>query len=107
MTVGGLFTLCFEIGYPFLIWRPKLRWVFLGGAILLHGLIGLFMGLKTFSLVMLVMNMAFLRKEEALWFLGWFTVAPADAAAPMTTVPMPPPADMEPVGAGTPGLVKK
>ena len=29
------------------------------------------MGLKTFSLMMLVMNMAFLSKGEVLWFLGW------------------------------------
>ena len=32
MTGGGLFTLAFEIGYIFLIWRPRLRWVFLGAA---------------------------------------------------------------------------
>ncbi len=66
-TCGGLFTLAFEISYPYLVWRPKVRWVILGSAILLHGGIGLFLGLKTFSLIMLVMNMAFLRKEEALW----------------------------------------
>ena len=70
MTGGGLFTLVFEIGYAFLIWRPKLRWLFLGAAIMLHGGIGLFMGLKTFSLMMLVMNMAFLNKKEVDWFLG-------------------------------------
>ncbi|MBI3823908.1 MAG: hypothetical protein HY289_14665 [Planctomycetes bacterium] len=70
MTGGGLFTLVFEIGYGFLVWRPRLRWAFLGAAILLHGGIGLLMGLKTFSLMMLVMNMAFLRKEEALWILS-------------------------------------
>jgi hypothetical protein len=70
MSGGGLFTLCFEIGYAFLIWRPRLRWVFLGSAIVLHGGIGLFMGLKTFSLMMLVMNMAFLRKEEVIWLLS-------------------------------------
>jgi Vitamin K-dependent gamma-carboxylase len=64
MTTGGLFTLAFEISYIFLVWRPRLRWVFLAGAIILHGFIGLFMGLKTFSMMMLVMNMAFLRKEE-------------------------------------------
>jgi hypothetical protein len=69
MTFGGYFTLIFEVGYAFLIWRPKLRWMFLGAAIMLHGGIGLFMGLKTFSLMMLVMNMAFLRKEEAYWLL--------------------------------------
>ena len=70
MSGGGMFTLAFEIGYAFLIWRPRLRWVFLAAAILLHGGIGLFMGLKTFSLMMLVMNMAFLRKEEAEWILN-------------------------------------
>ncbi len=72
MTGGGFFTLAFEIGYIFLIWRPKLRWVFLAAAILLHGLIGVLMGLGTFALVMLVMNMAFLRKEEAHWLVSWF-----------------------------------
>jgi hypothetical protein len=92
MTFGGLFTLAFEIGYAFLIWRPRLRWVFLASAILLHGFIGLFMGLTTFSLIMLVMNMAFLTKEEALWFLGFFELpirASTSAAAPVP----------EPVGA--------
>ena len=83
LTSGGLFTLVFEIGYAFLIWRPKLRWLFLGAAIILHGGIGLFMGLKTFSLMMLVMNMVFLRKEEAVWIFttpfSLFQSAPAKA----------------------------
>jgi Vitamin K-dependent gamma-carboxylase len=70
-TFGCYFTLTFEIGYPFLIWLPRTRWVYLGFAILLHGTIGMFMGLKTFSMVMLVMNMAFLRPEEVRWMLGW------------------------------------
>jgi hypothetical protein len=70
MTIGGLFTLIFEVGYAFLIWRPRLRWLFLAAAVILHGGIGLFMGLKTFSLMMLVMNMAFLRKEEVYWLFA-------------------------------------
>jgi hypothetical protein len=91
MTGGGLFTLAFEIGYAFLIWRPRLRWVFLGGAIILHGFIGLFMGLKTFSLIMLVMNMAFLRKEEVYWLVGWFGAgSAASTAAPAPTPPLQP-----------------
>jgi hypothetical protein len=53
LTVGCYFTLAFEIGYPFLIWRPQARWLFLSAAILLHGFIGTLMGLKTFSLMML------------------------------------------------------
>lgn len=105
MTAGGLFTLAFEIAYAFLIWRPRLRWILLGCAILLHGLIGLFMGLKTFSLMMLVMNMAFLTKEEVHWFLNWFTpltptAPPAWSATPATPTA---PAAPQPVAAGVTG----
>jgi hypothetical protein len=63
MTAASLFTLFFEIGYPFLIWHPRTRWLFLWMAIILHGLIGMFMGLKTFSLLMLTMNLAFVPTE--------------------------------------------
>jgi hypothetical protein len=91
MTGGGFFTLIFEIGYPFLIWRPRLRWVFLGGAILLHGSIGILMGLKTFSLIMLVMNMAFLRKEEVYWLAGWVGVGPKALTSASASAPAPPP----------------
>ncbi len=82
MTAGCYFTLAFEIGYIFLVWWPRTRWLFLGGAILLHGTIGMFMGLKTFSLLMLVMNMAFLRPEEVRWMVRLVTFgAPARKAA--------------------------
>lgn len=64
ITGAGLFTLVFEIAYAFLIWRPSTRWLLLSGAILLHGFIGMFMGLKTFSLMMLVMNMGFVKSDE-------------------------------------------
>jgi hypothetical protein len=71
VNVGGLFTLAFEIGYIFLIWRPKWRWVFLGSALVLHGLIGVLMGLTTFALMMAVMNLVFVRKEEVAWLFSW------------------------------------
>jgi hypothetical protein len=71
-TGAGLFTLAFEITYIFLIWWPSTRWWLLTGAILLHGFIGMFMGLKTFSLMMLVMNMAFLTAAEGRWLMSWF-----------------------------------
>ena len=73
LTTACYFTLFFEIGYAFLIWRPATRWLMLGMAIVLHGMIGLFMGLKTFSLMMLVMNMAFLKPGEVRWFFGMFS----------------------------------
>ncbi|HZZ80556.1 MAG TPA: hypothetical protein VFE62_18780 [Gemmataceae bacterium] len=87
MTGGGLFTLAFEIGYIFLIWQPRLRWVFLAAAILLHGFIGLFMGLKTFSMMMLVMNMAFLKKEEVYAFIRMIGLNPAAPPAPPAAPP--------------------
>lgn len=93
MTGGGLFTLAFEIGYIFLIWRPTLRWIFLSGAIVLHGLIGVLMGLGTFALIMLVMNMAFLRKEEVYWLVGWFGARPTSMpASGQRSAPAPQPA---------------
>lgn len=89
LTGGSLFTLAFEIAYVFLIWRPSLRWLFLASAILLHGLIGVFMGLATFSLIMLVMNMAFLRKEEAQWLLSWVGMRPKATAGAVARLPEP------------------
>ncbi len=70
MTGAGLFTLFFEIAYAFLIWKRSTRWLILWMAILLHGFIGLFMGLKTFSLMMLAMNLAFVPPETARRLLG-------------------------------------
>ena len=63
-TFGCYFTLAFEVGYAFLIWWPRTRWLYLGMAIMLHGTIAVFMGLKTFSMIMLVMNMAFLAHKR-------------------------------------------
>lgn len=86
LTTGCYFTLMFEIGYAFLIWFPRMRWVFLAGAIFLHGAIGMVMGLKTFSFTMLVMNMAFLRPSEVHWMLGWFQ-RPAAPRVPVVPAP--------------------
>jgi hypothetical protein len=91
LCVGGCyFTLFFEIGYAFLIWLPRTRWLYLGAAILLHGGIGMFMGLKTFAMLMLVLNMSFLRPEEVHWLLSWFRT-------PLSPRPLAVPA-REPVG---------
>lgn len=82
ITGAGLLTLAFEISYAYLIWRPSTRWLFLAGAIFLHGFIGLFMGLKTFSLLMLVFNMAFLKNEEVAWVLSWLSPNPTPPPQP-------------------------
>jgi hypothetical protein len=86
ITGSGYLTLIFEIGYPFLIWRPSFRRLYLLGAIFLHGFIGVFMGLKTFSLMMLVFNMAFLRAEEVHWILSRFK---GRRVTPMPSTPIP------------------
>lgn len=70
LTFGAYFTLWFEIMYAVWIWRPSTRWLILSAAILLHGVIGIFMGLGTFALIMLVMNMAFLRDAEVAWIFA-------------------------------------
>jgi hypothetical protein len=83
---AGVATLAFEIAYPFLVWKPNTRWLCLAGAIFLHGFIGLFMGLKTFSLMMLVFNMAFLRTEEVAWALN--LIWPAERKPEMAVTPI-------------------
>jgi hypothetical protein len=72
MTGGVYFTMAFELLYAVWIWRPTTRWIILTAAIILHGVIGLFMGLQTFALMMLVLNMVFLRTEEVYWILAEF-----------------------------------
>jgi hypothetical protein len=66
MNVQVLFTFVVEIGLPFLIWNRHLRWVRICGSVLLHTGIGLFMGLVTFSLMMLAMLLAFVPPEVVL-----------------------------------------
>lgn len=73
LAAGTYFTLLFEIPYPFLIWSRKTRWIMLGMAVVLHGVIGVFMGLKTFALMMLVMNMAFLTPTLVDKIIKFFT----------------------------------
>lgn len=71
MTGGALFTLVVEIGFPFLVWIRKLRWVCLAGAVSLHTGIALGMGLRVFSLFMIVLLMAFIPVEAIHRLLGW------------------------------------
>jgi hypothetical protein len=65
MTISSYVTLFFEISYVFLIWRPVTRRLMLAIAFLMHGCIGLFLGLNTFAMIMLVMNLAFVPPATA------------------------------------------
>jgi len=52
-------TVIWEISYPFLVWNGRTRpWV-IGIAFLVHGGIGLFLGMMTFGYIMVVANLAF------------------------------------------------
>ncbi len=70
MTVTGLGTLAFEIGYAFLIWRPGFRTLWLCMAVGLHLTIGFFMGLRTFGILMLAFNLAFVSPTTVRWALA-------------------------------------
>jgi hypothetical protein len=60
MTGGAAFTLALELGFPFLVWRPRWRPVMLVGAVLLHTGIAVMMGLVAFSLFMMVIAASFI-----------------------------------------------
>ncbi|HEY7307733.1 MAG TPA: HTTM domain-containing protein [Gemmataceae bacterium] len=60
---GVIYTLFLEIGFPFLVWNRRMRWVMVSGSILLHTMIALLMGLVTFSLMMLALVLAFVPPE--------------------------------------------
>jgi hypothetical protein len=90
MTISALTTLAFEIGYPFVIWRPVLRRIWLCYAVLLHLGIGMFMGLRTFSILMVAFNMAFLQPETIWWALGQRKAQkPPEPEAPPEAEPVP------------------
>jgi len=61
---GVVFTLIVEIGLPFLIWNRRTRWLIMCARSVAH-FIGIFMGLVTFSLMMLVMLLSFIPPESS------------------------------------------
>lgn len=59
VTGGTVFTLVFEISFPFLVFNPRFRWVMIVAAVLLHTGITIFMGLTMFSLFMMALLLSF------------------------------------------------
>lgn len=53
-------TVFWEAFYPALVWPKQTRWFALGCAVLIHGGIGLCMGMPTFGAAMIFANMSFL-----------------------------------------------
>jgi hypothetical protein len=73
MTTITYGTLVFEIAFPFLVWNPRLRWTMIVSGVLLHTGIAFFMGLVTFSLMMLTLLLSFVPMGSVyqfLWRLG-------------------------------------
>jgi hypothetical protein len=70
MTGGAVFTLALEIGFPFLVWNRRLRWLMVIGSVLLHTGIALFMGLVGFSLMMLALLVSFIPPSTVRQLLG-------------------------------------
>ena len=63
LSSGVVFTLFTEIGFTFLVWQRRWRPIMVSCSVLLHLGIGLIMGLSVFSLLMLVMVLAFVPPE--------------------------------------------
>jgi hypothetical protein len=63
VTAGIVYTLMLEIGFPFLVWDPRWRWLMISCSVLLHLSIGLFMGLTIFSLMMIIFVSSFIPSE--------------------------------------------
>jgi hypothetical protein len=62
-TTAVVGTLFLELSFAFLVWNRYTRWFMVCGAILFHTMIALLMGLVTFSLMMLVLVLAFVPPE--------------------------------------------
>jgi hypothetical protein len=70
MTSGVIYTLTLEIGFPFLVWVPRLRWLMVVGAVLLHTGIALFMGLTGFGVMMLALLFSFVPSDAVRRLFG-------------------------------------
>jgi hypothetical protein len=97
MSGGCIFTLIVEIGLPFQVWNQRLRWVMIGGAVLLHAGIGVVMGLTSFQLMMMILLLSFFPAVTVRRFVrilpelpGWFLGRTGDAQPPVPVPPQPP-----------------
>lgn len=69
MSMSIVFTLLLEVGFVFLIWDMRWRWAVICGSVMLHTGIALFMGLTTFSLMMIIMLASFIPPETIRGFV--------------------------------------
>ncbi|MBI2805347.1 MAG: HTTM domain-containing protein [Planctomycetes bacterium] len=64
VTAGTVYALVVEIGFPFLVWHGKLRWLMIAAAMVMHLGIAVFMGLLPFSLSMMILVLCFIPPEQ-------------------------------------------
>lgn len=69
ITGGVAFTLIFEIGFISMVWNRRLRWFMILGAVMLHAGIATFMGLTTFSAIMVTAVISFVPAPAARKFV--------------------------------------
>jgi hypothetical protein len=89
-TGGTLFTLFLELSFCYLVWNRNWRWLMITGAVFLHIGIALFMGLTTFSLMMITLVMSFIPPETTrgcLVKLGGWIGAIFGPSSPRTVTP--------------------
>ncbi len=67
--LGVLFTIAFEVGFPFLIWNRRLRPLLLTAGVVMHEGISIFMGLGSFGAIMLTALMAFVSPVTLRWVI--------------------------------------
>ena len=83
VTIGTYGTIFFEIMHPFLMWDRRLKYLIFAGAVMLHGGIGLLMGLVWFSVTMIGAHAVLFDDDEYIRFhqaskalrcriAGWF-----------------------------------
>ena len=67
-----LTTLAWECTYPFMIWPKLTRPIWILMAVAVHLGIGLFMGMMTFGIIMVIANLAFIDPVHTQRFVGWW-----------------------------------
>jgi hypothetical protein len=67
VNLATLIAIAWEVSYPFLIWNRHARPIYLALAVGVHLGIGLFMGMITFGLIMIIANLAFLPPDLGGW----------------------------------------
>jgi len=80
-------TVFWETFYCFLVWPKLTRPLCLALAVLVHGGIGICLGMQTFGLAMIIANLAFLSPETVRAAITWLCRLPAGRHAPAANSP--------------------